>query len=63
MKQAVDTVYKFLWLKQNDAEKYERALEFGNRYTRFWDEPKANVGQFWRSGRLSHDLREFAELV
>jgi hypothetical protein len=58
MKQSVDTVYKLLWLKQNDPEKYERTLEFGNRYTRFWDEPKANV-----SGRLSHDLREFAELV
>jgi hypothetical protein len=43
-KQAVDTVYKLLWLKQNDPEKYERTLEFGNRYTRFWDEPKANVG-------------------
>ena len=44
-KQAVDTVYKLLWLKQNDPEKYEgTTLEFGNRYTRFWDEPKANVG-------------------
>jgi len=44
MKQAVDTVYKLLWLKQNDPEKYEEQLEFGNRYTRFWDEPKADVG-------------------
>ena len=43
MKQAVDTVYKLLWLKQNDPEKYAATLEFGNRYTRFWDEPKADV--------------------
>ncbi len=44
MKQAVDTVYKLLWLKQNDPQKYEATLEFGNRYTRFWDEPKTYVG-------------------
>ncbi|MGA2204210.1 MAG: hypothetical protein ABSG40_19865, partial [Terriglobales bacterium] len=43
MKRAVDTVYKLLWLKQNDPEKYEATLEFGNRHTRFWDEPKADV--------------------
>jgi hypothetical protein len=43
MKQAVDTVYKLLWLKQNDPEMYREQLEFGNRYTRFWDEPKADV--------------------
>src|SRR5208282_1796027 len=44
MKQAVDTVYKLLWLKQNDPEKYEATIEFGNRYSRFWDQPKADVG-------------------
>jgi len=44
MKRAVDTVYKLLWLKQNDPENYEKQLEFGNRCTRFWDEPKADVG-------------------
>ena len=44
MKQAVDTVYKLLWLKQNDPEKYDRTLESGNRYTRLWDEPKTDVG-------------------
>ncbi len=44
MKKAVDTVYKLLWLKQNDPEKYEATLEFGNRYTRFWEEPKTDVG-------------------
>lgn len=44
MKQAVDTVYKLLWLKQNDPEKFETALELGKRYTRFWDEPKTEVG-------------------
>ena len=44
MKQAVDTVYKFLWLRQNDPEKYEATLEFGSRYSRLWDEPKTDVG-------------------
>jgi hypothetical protein len=44
MKKAVDTVYKLLWPKQNDPEKYQATLEFGNRYTRFWDEPKTDVG-------------------
>jgi hypothetical protein len=44
MKQAVETVYKLFWLKQNDPEKYEMAIEFGKRYTRFWDEPKIEVG-------------------
>ena len=45
MKKAVDTVYKLLWLKQNHPEKYEMmTLAFGNRYTRFWDEPKTDVG-------------------
>ena len=43
MKQAVDTVYKLLWLKQNGPEKYEATLEFGNRYARS-DEPKTDVG-------------------
>ena len=44
MKKAVDTVYNLLWLKQNDPEKYEATLQFGNRYTRFWEEPKTDVG-------------------
>ena len=44
MKRAVDTVYKLLWLKQNDPEKYETTIEFGNRHTRFWDDPKADFG-------------------
>jgi hypothetical protein len=44
MKKAVDTVYKLLWLKQNLPEKYEATIELGNRYTRLWDEPNADVG-------------------
>jgi hypothetical protein len=43
MKRAVDTVYKLLWLKENDPEKYEVRIELGNRYTRFWDEPKIDI--------------------
>ena len=44
IKQAVDIVYKLLWLKQNDPEKYDATLEFGSRYTHSWDEPKMDVG-------------------
>jgi hypothetical protein len=44
MKRAVDTDYKLLWLKQNDPEKYKATIEFGNRYTRLWDQPGADVG-------------------
>lgn len=43
VKNAVDTVYKLLWLKQNDPEKYEATVEYGGRYTRSWDEPKSDV--------------------
>jgi hypothetical protein len=43
VKNAVDTVYKLLWLKQNDPEKYAATVESGGRYTRSWDEPKADV--------------------
>ena len=41
MKQAVDTVYNLLWLKQNDPEKYAEKLEYGDRCTKLWDDPKA----------------------
>ena len=44
MKRAVDTVYKLLSLKQNDREKYDATIDFGSRYTQFWDEPKVDVG-------------------
>jgi hypothetical protein len=43
MKQAVDTLYKLLWLRQNDPAKYQATLEFGNQYTQFWDQPKVDV--------------------
>ena len=44
MKNAVDTLYKLLWTKKNDPEKYEASIELGNRYTRSWDDPKAVIG-------------------
>ena len=43
MKRAVDTVYKLLWLKQNNPEKYDATVELGSRYTQLWDAPKADV--------------------
>lgn len=30
-------------LKQNDPKKYKATLEFGNRYTRFWDDPNRSA--------------------
>jgi hypothetical protein len=42
MKHAVDAVYNLLWLKQNDPEKYARTLEYGDRYTRLWDDPRTD---------------------
>ena len=44
MKNAVNALYKFLWMKKNDPEKYEASIELGNRYTRSWDDPKAYIG-------------------
>ncbi|HWW13065.1 MAG TPA: hypothetical protein VN310_00260 [Candidatus Dormibacteraeota bacterium] len=43
-KRAVNVLYKLLWLKRNDPEKYQEQIEFGKRYTRFWDEPETKVG-------------------
>jgi sugar (pentulose or hexulose) kinase len=36
IKQAADTVYKLLWLKQNAPEKYDATLELASRYTPSW---------------------------
>jgi hypothetical protein len=44
MRQAVNTVYNLLSLKQNDPEKYAETLKLGNRYTRLWDDPKVDGG-------------------
>src|SRR5260370_7383178 len=40
MKQAVETVYKLLWLKPNDPEKYKATPKLQNRPPRFWSAPK-----------------------
>jgi hypothetical protein len=39
MKAAVDRIYTFLLLKENDEAAYEVLLSFGEKYTRAWDEP------------------------
>lgn len=44
VKNAVDTVYRLLWMKTNDPENYEASIELGNRYTRYWDDPKTDIG-------------------
>jgi hypothetical protein len=40
MKNAVETIYKLLWMKENEPEKYVASIELGSRYTRSWDDPK-----------------------
>ena len=39
MKAAVDRVYTFLVLKEQDRKTYEALLNLGERYTTAWDEP------------------------
>ena len=40
MKSAVDTVYRLLWQRQFESEKYQRNIAFGLRYTANWDDPE-----------------------
>jgi hypothetical protein len=40
MKSAVDTVYRLLWQREYDPEKYQQNVAFGLRYTRDWDDPE-----------------------
>lgn len=39
MKAAVDRIYSFLLLKENDEAAYEALVSFGAKYTTAWDEP------------------------
>jgi hypothetical protein len=38
-KNAVDHLYTYLLLKENDKAAYDSLLTFGEKYTRAWDEP------------------------
>lgn len=40
MKAAVDTLYRLLWQREYDPEKYQRNVAFGLRYTKQWDDPE-----------------------
>ena len=40
MKSAVDRVYTLLCLKEERPDEYESQIEFGERYTATWEEPK-----------------------
>ena len=40
MQNAVDRVYGLLALKTEDPAEYERQIQFGERYTAKWDDPK-----------------------
>lgn len=40
MKAAVDTLYRLLWLREHDPEKYAEQVAFGQRNTLHWDDPE-----------------------
>ena len=40
MKAAVDALYRLLWLREHDPEKYAEQLLFGLRQTLRWDDPE-----------------------
>ena len=40
MKSAVDTLYRFLWQRENDPAAYLRNLALRERYTMRWDDPE-----------------------
>jgi hypothetical protein len=51
-KSAVDTLYRLLWQRENDPAAYLRNVEFGERYTRQWDDPE--LTKPWM-GRLANE--------
>jgi hypothetical protein len=40
MQNAVDHVYRLLWLKRNEPARYQTEIDFGSRYTSHWDDPE-----------------------
>lgn len=43
MKEAVNTVYSLLQLKEEEPEKFETWIRLGSLYTHSWDEPEFNL--------------------
>ena len=39
MKAAVDSLYRLLWQKEHDPERWRRNLALGKQYTIHWDDP------------------------
>ena len=40
MKSAVDTLYRLLWQREYDPEKYQLNVALGLRYAKHWDDPE-----------------------
>jgi hypothetical protein len=40
MKNSVDVLYRLLWEREYNPEKYQRNLAFGLSYAREWDDPE-----------------------
>lgn len=41
MKAAVNSLYRLLWQKEHDPERWSRNLALGKQYTMHWDDPDA----------------------
>lgn len=41
VKNAVDHVYKLLWLRERKPQEYAAQIKFAESYTTSWDEPRA----------------------
>ena len=46
MKNAVDHVYALLCLKNENPEKYDSEIRFGEKYTTNWDQPQVPGGPY-----------------
>lgn len=40
MQNAVNQVYRLLWLKAHDPAAYDLKVQLGHRYTATWDDPE-----------------------
>lgn len=49
MKAAVDSLYRLLWQKKHDPERWRRNLALGKQYTMHWDDPDVKDVASWVS--------------
>lgn len=52
MKQAVNTVYELLWLREYEPRQYEEQVHFGALHTKSWDDPQLANRKMNREKRI-----------